>query len=129
MGEINERKCRNGNEICQTTEGPDAGLFNGESLFDVLEKDFDLPTVEVGVSGENSGVTHRFVSPITVDEVGGVEIDGGAVEGGRNNEDRKVCFVGWENPWRQRTVALVWFVGERRVVCVAGLDFITWSME
>ena len=96
MGEVNERKCRNGNEICQAAKGADAGLFDGESAFEVLEKDFDLPTVIVGVGGENGGFAHRFVSPIAVDEVGGVEIDGRAVEGGRNDEDGEVSFVGWE---------------------------------
>ncbi len=49
VSEVDERKCRNGNEICQTTKGAEAGLFDGESAFEVLEEVFDLPAVVVGV--------------------------------------------------------------------------------
>ena len=72
MGEVDERKCCNGNEICQTTKGSNAGLFDCKSTFDVLEKDFDLPAVIVGVGGEDGGFARRFLSPVFLDEVGGV---------------------------------------------------------
>ena len=48
VGEVDERKCCNGNEICQTTKGSNAGLFDRKSTFGVLEKAFDLPAVEIG---------------------------------------------------------------------------------
>ena len=96
VGEVDERKCCNGNEICQTTKGSNAGLFDRKSTFDVLEKDFDLPAVVVGVGGEDGGFAHRFLSPVFLDEVGGVKVDGGVVEGGRNDENGVVCFVGWK---------------------------------
>ena len=72
MGEVDERKCCNGNEICQTTKGSNAGLFDRKSTFDVLEKDFDLPAVVGGVGGEDGGFAHCFLSPVFLDEVGGV---------------------------------------------------------
>ncbi|MCI6590917.1 MAG: hypothetical protein MSB12_07535 [Lentisphaeraceae bacterium] len=52
VGEVDERKFCNGNEICQVTKGSNAGLFDRKSTFDVLEKDVDLPAVVVGVGGE-----------------------------------------------------------------------------
>lgn len=72
MGEVDERKCCNGNEICQTMKGSNAGLFDRKSTFDVLEKDVDLPAVVGGVGDEDGGFAHRFLSPVFLDEVGGV---------------------------------------------------------
>ena len=72
VGEEDERKCCNGNEICQTMKDAAAGLFDRESTFDVLEKDFDLPAVVGGVGGEDGGFANRFLSPVFLDEVGGV---------------------------------------------------------
>ena len=56
VSELDERKCCNGNEICQTTKGAEAGLFDGESAFEVLEEDFNLPAIVVGVGGEDGGL-------------------------------------------------------------------------
>ena len=72
LDEVDERKCCNGHEIGQKTTGSNAGLFDRKSTFDVLEKDFDLPAVVVGVGGEDGGFAHRFLSPVFLDEVGGV---------------------------------------------------------
>ena len=72
VGEVDKRKYCNGNEICQTTKGSNAGLFERKSTFDVLEKDVDLPAVVGGVGGDDGGFAHRFISPVFLDEVGGV---------------------------------------------------------
>ncbi len=69
MGEVDECKCCNGNEICQTTKGSNAGLFDRKSTFDVLEKDFNLPAVVGSVGGEDGGFARRFLSPVFLDEV------------------------------------------------------------
>ena len=99
VSEVDERKCCNGNEICQPMKGADAGLFDGESAFEVLKEDFDLPAVVVGVGGEDGSFVHRFVRPIAVDEVGGVEVESGAVKGGGDDEDGEMGFAGGEEAW------------------------------
>ena len=79
VGEVDEHKCCNGNELCQATKGSNSGLFDRKSTFDVLEKDFDLPAIVGGVGGEDGGFAHRFLSPVFLNEVGGVVVGAVAI--------------------------------------------------